>query len=162
MFSVCTRHQSWQNGFLSLLCPLSVFSFAPISAVDHFNGVCAHKEMTMPPIIWGSHRGCSHTYMYVGMRVRAGSVPLWLRWRWSARCKGLCWIVWMHEYLFASIRDVRVTPLSRIFGSSRSFSITSQTLSCSWNYEDVICQCRCCVTSVIKAVLNLSNQDAVS
>lgn len=51
MFSVCTRHQSQQNGFLSLLGPLSVFSFAPISAVDRFIGVCAHKEMTMPPII---------------------------------------------------------------------------------------------------------------
>lgn len=60
-----------QNGFLSLPGPLSVFSSAPISAsVDHFNSVCAHKGMTMPPIIRGSHRGCSHAWTFVCLCVQ--------------------------------------------------------------------------------------------
>lgn len=57
MFSLGTTHQSSQNGLLSLLVPLSAFSFAPISAVGHFNGVCAHKDI-MLPIIAGSCLGC--------------------------------------------------------------------------------------------------------
>lgn len=54
MFSVCTLHQSKQNGFHSLLSPLSVLSPPPPPPsvpATIFNGVCARKEMTMPPIM---------------------------------------------------------------------------------------------------------------
>lgn len=72
MFSVCTRHQSQQNGFLSLLGPLSVFSFAPISAVDRLMVFVLTKKRQCPPL-FEEVTGCSHTYMDAG--VHAGCVP---------------------------------------------------------------------------------------
>lgn len=50
--------------FLSSSLYLSFLS-APSALSAIFNGVCAHKEATMPPIISGSHRACSQTCMNV-------------------------------------------------------------------------------------------------
>ena len=73
MFSVCTRHQPEQNGFLSLPGPISVFFFHPHQRCRpfffFFNAVCAHKEMTMPPIYRRKSQGCSHTYIHTWMLV---------------------------------------------------------------------------------------------
>lgn len=52
LFVHATR--SVENAVLSLLGPLSVFCLdpaAPAALSTIFNGVCAHKEMTMPPVI---------------------------------------------------------------------------------------------------------------
>lgn len=52
LFVHATR--SVENAALSLLGPLSVFCLdpaAPSALSTIFNAVCAHKEMTMPPVI---------------------------------------------------------------------------------------------------------------
>ena len=72
MFSFCTCHQSEQNGFLSRPQPFLSHSSALLTILMEFMPT---KKMTMPPIIRGGRRGCSHTYMDVCVFVYAGCVP---------------------------------------------------------------------------------------